>query len=286
MATPRYISLNDVKNYTLGKVVYASNLPTVLINPGPSSVVAGTGTSYVLTWSSMPSNWSQLLQAPAGVFVQNQTLPAPVTVSGSYSLIPGTLYSMVVDNLQGGIPIITTAMSFYTEPNAITDDFLSQIIARAEADVERELSPLYIVPIVTSDSPPQAFEYLPASSLYYLQDLFVLFACIKLEDVLYNRSGGNRGDGGLANLKGEYGHKLSKLLGKDSTGKFLYPPLPGVLVNEDSFKYNAYLPAPASINGGAVYNSANYANSRVNDPSRNLFYWRRPRTRVCVTKTN
>lgn len=312
IGTPRYITLDDVKNRTVNKIYY-SNTYIFDFNPGPDSVEAGTGTSVILTWDSQPDGWPTLdLEIGlAGLVTQVQD---SVTVTGVFKSISNAGYSIVVDNVTGGsfvtkdsaveledltglvtledgdgIGLDIYPIGLNLTDGGVTDDLLGDIISIAEAEIERRLSPLYLIPFECEPEPGifEPYSELPPTALNYLRDLFITLTLIKLLDMEFGRQDGDRGESYKKDVKGEYAYKISYLMDRDESGKFKYPPLDDLARNLDSFKYEAFIPAPASVNGGCTLNSTLYANQHINDPSRNIFYSNRihGRTRVtCVTK--
>ena len=307
---PRYITLDDVKNRTVNKVYY-SNTYNLNFNPGPDLVSRGAGSTVILTWYDEPEGWQtfNMQVGLAGIITQSD---AGSSVTGNYKGISNAGWSMVIDNVTGGtfttsdsvleredgnglitlengdgIGLIDNSITCNLTDGGVTDDLLGDIISIAESEIERRLSPFYLVPFVAEFSREvyTPYDTLPLSSSSYLKDMFIILTLIKLLDMEFGRQDGDRGDSYKKDVKGEFAYKMSYLTTLDPSGKFLYPPLEDLARRWDSFQYNSYIPAPASVNGGCSVNSSIYANQHINNPSRGFFFGSNPRgSMTCVTK--
>ncbi len=165
------------------------------------------------------------------------------------------------------------------ETQALTDTLLDNMIAKAEARVERDISPFYVLPLqglnkeswgelVQASANDRELRY----SVEFFKDAFILQACLNVLRNEFGRNSNVNGEAFIENLEKDYEQFREFMYMKNDNGRYIYPPVPKVKTNP----YIQYaqdelgVPVPR-LCGSRTNNSMRYANTHVDDPQRSWF---------------
>ena len=152
----------------------------------------------------------------------------------------------------------------------LTDDQTATFINQAVAHVEFVLSPLYVVPFVTTSG--LAYANLPPSTLDLLNNLFINRSCALILQTEFAKDTGVKGENFIKNLDDQWNDYIdNRLLKRSQEGKYQYPPLLGLLTNSNQYDLSAPMSAPVKICTGNN-DALAYANRHMNNPAIKLFY--------------
>jgi hypothetical protein len=153
----------------------------------------------------------------------------------------------------------------------LSDELLIDFICQAESEVEVDLSKIYTVPFVTFDTPPLPYLNLAPTALNFLRKLFITKSCLIVMDTEYGNDTGVKGQSFIANLTRQYDNSIKNMMKRTPEGRFETPPVYGLSVNNNRFMADKVLSAPTAM-VLEQFDSLGYANSRMTDPSRSIFY--------------
>lgn len=156
------------------------------------------------------------------------------------------------------------------DTQGITDGLLADIISQAEAEVSHEFSSFYQFPLIGFNN--ESWQYMTTLPQYnytvqYFKNIFIIRACLQVCKFEFGRNSNVNGDGIIKYYESEYKLIKDKLYEKNKTGRYIYPPVPGVKISP-YVQWGQGFTAPKLVQmGGNTNNSFDYANRHVSDPS-------------------
>ena len=167
-------------------------------------------------------------------------------------------------------------VSFGNSDSQINDVELNILVNAAEAKVELDLFPYYVVPLKGQN--PLTFEIIEFNELTnepeaittveVIRSLCYYRSTYNLLKNFYGKTGNNRGDSYLSYVTDQYQDLLKPITEKRKTGVFNTPPLPWLYLNAKSQRVSPVAPSPQVTNPCHV-NTLTYVNRHLTDPSSN-----------------
>lgn len=180
---------------------------------------------------------------------------------------------------------LVNKVQFQADPEEVQEgevpnDLLTQLIRDAETDVELDLRTRYAIPFRSLSK--GTYEGLPDHSQRAIRKVVDLRALFIILSTDFGRGTHINADGYTKQLEDRYNLEIERLLGRDKEGenskrdRFRFaPPLDDLMLSktnsmaDDGFK-------GMLINTDAGYDSASYAEDRINDPSQSYVSRRLP----------
>lgn len=181
-----------------------------------------------------------------------QLIPAPIYLSRDY----------VYQFIKNKVGVSNDELKQY-----LTNDLMDDLIRKGEMYIERKLSPLYVTPFQAKDGD---FTTLPEETQVILIDAMTSSSLVRI----YRQVGANWNnsnyESAIDNEKNNVRQFISDQLNLKKDGVLLYPPLSGLVLQEDGVLYDNILPGPVVVPQGCDL-ALPYAIRHVNNPRKNLW---------------